>query len=242
MITNVILPGWGISHSIFNGLSHQKSYQIIDWSKIQSDDTHTPYSQKKLIASLHNLLSKLGSIRLIGWSLGGLLAIDYAKENPEQIDELVLIACNPCFVSQPDWPMGMSSTDFNLFTEQFKKKPEHTLKKFASLCYKTNLNSRQNAQPLFKHLITLASKQQHQNWIHLLTELSKDRRLSLNQINCPVLHILAANDHLVPASLASILQLRYPLHQIVLCKGSHTFFMNDLTMLSDLIIHWNSNK
>lgn len=42
----------------------------------------------------------------LGWSMGGLVALQAALDLPEQVRGLAMLCATPCFVSAPDWPQG----------------------------------------------------------------------------------------------------------------------------------------
>ena len=44
---------------------------------------------------------------VLGWSLGGLVALELARTRPHDLAALVLIATTPCFVKRDDWAGGM---------------------------------------------------------------------------------------------------------------------------------------
>lgn len=48
-----------------------------------------------------------GHATLIGWSLGGMLALACARREPARIGRLVLVATTPSFVRRAGWPHGM---------------------------------------------------------------------------------------------------------------------------------------
>ena len=50
---------------------------------------------------------------LIGWSLGGQVAVRIALDYPEKVSRLCLIAATPCFVNRVDWSHGVDAEVFN---------------------------------------------------------------------------------------------------------------------------------
>ncbi len=55
--------------------------------------------------------------RLMGWSLGGLYAIELALRHPEKFSELILVASNPCFVTRSDWNCAIDAAVLDTFAE-----------------------------------------------------------------------------------------------------------------------------
>jgi pimeloyl-[acyl-carrier protein] methyl ester esterase len=54
---------------------------------------------------------------LVGWSLGGMLALQLAHAFPERVAGLALVATTPCFTRAPDWPQGCDEATLQAFTE-----------------------------------------------------------------------------------------------------------------------------
>uniref|UniRef100_UPI0025F359E1 alpha/beta fold hydrolase n=1 Tax=Thiobacillus sp. TaxID=924 RepID=UPI0025F359E1 len=52
---------------------------------------------------------------LLGWSLGGQVAMRAALDHPHKIARLVLLASTPKFVATEDWPHGMAPADLQDF-------------------------------------------------------------------------------------------------------------------------------
>ena len=68
----------------------------------------------------------------VGWSLGGQLALELARLEPERVDAVVTICNNPQFVASEAWP-GMSADIFRVFREGMAINPSATLRRFHSL-------------------------------------------------------------------------------------------------------------
>lgn len=68
---------------------------------------------------------------LVGWSLGGLLAIAWAARAP--VCRLVLIGASPRFMQGADWPCGMTGERFDAFADGLEQDPRRTRSRFAAL-------------------------------------------------------------------------------------------------------------
>jgi|GEM_PF-4711110 len=71
---------------------------------------------------------------LIGWSLGGMLAVALAHRYPEPVTGVITLGANACFSTQADWPNAMPRSTFEQFYKRFQRSPERALKRFAFLC------------------------------------------------------------------------------------------------------------
>lgn len=70
---------------------------------------------------------------VLGWSLGGMLALRWAQRHPQQVRKLVLCATTPCFGERPDWPHGSPAAVQQAFAALVKAAPEPALQRFADL-------------------------------------------------------------------------------------------------------------
>lgn len=52
---------------------------------------------------------------LVGWSLGGQIAMAAALLRPERVTGVITFGASPSFAARPDWPWGLSASDFSGF-------------------------------------------------------------------------------------------------------------------------------
>jgi pimeloyl-[acyl-carrier protein] methyl ester esterase len=65
------------------------------------------------------LLGEVPPAVWLGWSLGGLVALQGAMANPARVRGLVLIGTNPRFLADKDWPDAMPAEVFDAFQTEF---------------------------------------------------------------------------------------------------------------------------
>jgi pimeloyl-[acyl-carrier protein] methyl ester esterase len=108
----VLLHGWSLNLGVWAGLTRElaERFRIIaidlpghgrsDWDPRAS----TPAAQAWRV---HETLAPLTErYALLGWSLGGQLAIDLAAALPAGVERLALIATTPKFIAAPGWRCG----------------------------------------------------------------------------------------------------------------------------------------
>ncbi|UTF59368.1 malonyl-ACP O-methyltransferase BioC [Gilvimarinus sp. DA14] len=136
---------------------------------------------------------------IVGWSLGGALAIEYASCHPERVQSLITLATNPCFVARKDWPTAMAKATNRAFNTGFEGDPATSLKRFCALVAQGGADERSQTKQL-RGLAVLPERERVSVWAQALTYLAgTDFRSSLAQLQLPGLHLFAAGDHLVPA-------------------------------------------
>ena len=128
----VLLHGWGFLSGIWDAVIDQLQQRGC------SSPITTPalplsghISQLTAIESLYDTLPE--TTHLVGWSLGGELALAYALCFPERIKSLTLISSTPCFMNRPDWVLGQPASLLDDFDQRLAESPAGLLKRFATL-------------------------------------------------------------------------------------------------------------
>jgi pimeloyl-[acyl-carrier protein] methyl ester esterase len=70
---------------------------------------------------------------LLGWSLGGQVAMRAALDHPDKIARLILLSATPKFVAADGWARGMAAADLEAFGTALLADPQATLLRFMSL-------------------------------------------------------------------------------------------------------------
>jgi len=71
----------------------------------------------------------------IGWSLGGLVTLAAALQQPYKVHKAILVAATPCFSKQTDWDLGVSAEARQAFALGLETDLEETLKQFYLQCF-----------------------------------------------------------------------------------------------------------
>jgi pimeloyl-[acyl-carrier protein] methyl ester esterase len=70
---------------------------------------------------------------LVGWSLGGMVAIRIATLYPARVPRLVLLATTPRFVNHRDWPHGLEAATLAGFARELGRDWRGTVRDFLNL-------------------------------------------------------------------------------------------------------------
>ncbi|SFV86832.1 Biotin synthesis protein BioH [hydrothermal vent metagenome] len=192
----VLLHGWGFNGDLFNDLvvCYQSQYRItvIDLpGHGRSDNIEGGIDQwcDEIIKILPD------KPILLGWSLGGILAIHIA--NRIKLSQLILLASSPKFVASDDWAYGINANNFRQFSNVLSLNLSKGLKRFVSL----QSNNKTQLKSLNQSIDTLPATQMALNQgLDIL--LTSDLRQPFIQLKMPVHIILGRRDTLIPADIA----------------------------------------
>ena len=192
----LLIHGWGTSGKIWEGCEEliKKDYKlfIIDLPGMGSSPIINPYNIKKLIEQIDKIIPE--KVTIIGWSLGGLIAIQYALKYPKKINSLICISSTPCFVQKKGWSYGVDMNFFKKFNRDFISNWRKTLKKFFILQLIKSKTNKMIINKLENDFIGKSppSKEALKKTLSILEET--DIRNDIKKINLPTLVIAGRKD------------------------------------------------
>lgn len=237
----ILLHGWGMHTGVWRHFAQQLAdyYQVIclDLPSHGRSDSLSPFKLDKISEALINVFPKK-TCTILGWSLGGTIALDLAQRFPQRIYRLVLLASNPCFVKQKHWA-GMESTLLHRFADNLIKDCSLTLLRFLSLQILGLPNYKQLVKALKSALDESPSPKQSALEQGLILLETADLRPALAALECPVIAILGDRDTLVPVRVGEQLKNLHPelgLH--ILKKSGHVPFLSHTNELLSLLFEF----
>lgn len=166
----------------------------------------------------------------VGWSLGGLVALQAAWQAPERVAALVLMTATPRFVQAPDWPAAMSVATLAQFHDHLLADPQATLERFLALQVRGDEQARQRLRNLRTQLATQPPPVPEALAVGLQRLAEDDQRPRLPDLQQPLLWLFGERDTLVPAGVAQSLARCCPnsQHQII-AGAAHAPFLSHPT-------------
>lgn len=198
----VLIHGWGMSATIFDSVRAELGGDVMTWELpghghqdwLEGDEHGLDVWVNRLLEALPN-----ESVSLMGWSLGGAIALAALERAPERIDQVFLCAATPRFTATKGWS-GTPSEDLALFQQGLKSAPMKTMLRFMALQARGLANSREVLGYL-KHFIL----EPQLNWTALATGLTilatADLRHTVKAYPNRVHGLLGENDFLIPVSV-----------------------------------------
>jgi pimeloyl-[acyl-carrier protein] methyl ester esterase len=219
----VLLHGWGFNSELFNDLIEQYKGQY----RITVVDLPGHGRSNDIDGGLDKWCDEIIKILpknpiLMGWSLGGLLAIKIATKIA--ISKLILVASTPNFVQTNDWPYGINENNFRQFSDALEFNLSKGLKRFVSLQTQDKTHLKTLIQSIDK--FPASAKALNQGLEILLTTDLVDE---LNQLKIPIEVILGNHDTLVPYRISNWYD-KAKIKTQVLNAGHLPFLHKDFTL------------
>ncbi len=199
----ILLHGWGMNASVFTTLSAElaKTREVISvelpgYGASPWDAALSFPEQVEWIAS------ELPEGEILGWSMGGLYALEMIRQRPKLFNRLLLVCCNPCFVRRTDWHCAVSGEIFDEFSVNLNKGWQSTIKRFLTLQMHGNDNARTLVRELMARLELSGQPDTQALNFGLKLLKMQDMRPLLARLDLPIRVILGKRDVLVPDRLS----------------------------------------
>jgi pimeloyl-[acyl-carrier protein] methyl ester esterase len=164
---------------------------------------------------------------IIGWSLGGIIALRWARIDPDRVARLALIATSPRFVTSDDWPHAMAPETLARFGDELRVSYRLTMLRFLSLQLQGTDHGRAALSSLRRHFFE-RGKPAEKVLIQALAVLAAvDLRSELPAIRQRAVAIAGDRDKLVPLAAARWLSIVLPNAQLAPIVGAaHVPFLS----------------
>lgn len=238
----VILHGWGMHSGVWAAflplLTPHARVRCIDLPGFgRSAGMPIPPSLESMMDALQHVAP--AQAVWMGWSLGGVLAMEMASRFPQRVSRLVLMAATPCFVQRDDWPCAMPAQEFSAFSDSVRQDAASALKRFLALQCQGSVSSRQDLRFLQSCIAQAAAPSGKALEQGLALLRASDCRADFLALSMPVLCLFGEQDALVPASVASALSSLQPASTVRLIEGAaHVPFLSHPKTCADAVLHF----
>ena len=196
MIDILLINGWSANADFWidsvKDLSGQFTVKVIDIDQAKSLDEWLELIDRSVTS---NTL-------LMGWSLGGNLAIKYASVSEKTFLGLITLQTNPCFIAQELWPNALPEAEFIALYNLVKSNDQKAVvRRFTHLLVSGDVQYKADRKKLKMCYMETALKESAVllSGLDLLRDL--DVRSALLKVSVPCLHLLGEKDVLVPVGV-----------------------------------------
>lgn len=238
----VLIHGWGLNAGVWQPLAEQLAthFEVLTIDLpgygLNIDKLVEPYDLQAIAQEIKTAVGKPAIY--LGWSLGGLVATQLAKQFEHDVIALITIASSPCFVAKDNWP-GIQPDVLALFYRQLETDTKRTIENFLKIQAMGSPHIREDIRTIRDLVMQfeMPSKQTLERSLRLLETV--DQRNVLSTVTCPFFRIYGRLDSLVPkAAIERINDLVVNSESFVLEKASHAPFISHVEAFNQVLIPW----
>jgi pimeloyl-[acyl-carrier protein] methyl ester esterase len=176
-------------------------------------------------------------LTVLGWSLGGQIALAWARAHPQRIRKLVLVATTPSFVEREGWPHAMSVQTLSRFGDELRASYRLTLQRFLALQVHGSVEGRATLAALRDGLFERGEPSREALDAALDALIRNDLRATLPHIAVPTLVIGGERDALVPLAATRELAAELPnaIH-VTIDGAAHAPFLSHRRRFVDTVL------
>lgn len=235
----VLLHGWAMHGGVFHTFAEQLAqrhtvYRVDLPGHGHSRDSRVPLLLPEMVQAVCAQVPP--QAHWVGWSLGGLVALQAALMQPQAVRHLTMLCASPCFVQAADWPHGVAPQVFAGFADGLRHDPDGTLDRFIALEAFGSDHARDDIR-LLRQAVSARGRPALQalaDGLHLLN--TTDLRPQLSGLSMPSLWLAGRRDRLVhPQAMAQAAGLCRQAGYQVLAGAGHAPFLTHADAVLDAV-------
>jgi pimeloyl-[acyl-carrier protein] methyl ester esterase len=174
---------------------------------------------------------------VLGWSLGGMLALELARRHPRHLRALILMATTPKFLAAPDWEHGMQPAVLDEFTRDLARDYRRTVQNFLALQTRGDEHALETLRALRGKLASHGEPDPRALAAGLEILRTADLRDALPRLAVPALVIAGEHDRLTPPGAGRELAAQLPMarFQLVARSGHAPFLSHADEVLAEVL-------
>lgn len=243
----VLLHGWGLNVRVWDTLSAALEARLrliaVDlpghgrspWR----DECAAAPEQVRCIAQAVAEALGAAPYRLLGWSLGGQLALEWALRPPQGLGRpthLALIAATPRFTAAPDWPCGAPEARLMRLAEGLRRDYRRTVSEFLELQVRGSAVGEAVLEQLRAALFAHGDAQPEALAAGLELLRTTDLRGELGTIAVPTLAIAGQYDRVLLPGASRALAVAMPHARFAeIRRAAHAPFLSHTAQVAELL-------
>lgn len=203
----VLLHGWGLHSGVWDEVAAElaRRYRVLRVD-LPGHGRSAPLPGDYTLAQLADTVRAALRPRLqeeaavwVGWSLGGLVALQTTLTAPELAAALVLVACTPRFTATRNWPHAIAGEVLRGFAAELKHDYRATLLRFLALQARGGEHARDDVRRLRERLFACGGPDPAALRVGLAILEDTDLRERMHELALPTALIGGERDTLVPS-------------------------------------------
>jgi pimeloyl-[acyl-carrier protein] methyl ester esterase len=223
----VLLHGWGMNLRLFDDLRARLAPHYTVTALDLPGHGRSPWQPELSPAQqLSSIAAQLPpEALLVGWSLGGQLALQLAAGGALPVRGLVLMASTPRFLRSADWPHGLPAVVLERFAAELERDPQRVLADFLLLQVRGSAEAETVLAALQRALETRAAAPALAAGLAMLRD--NDLRELARGLQVPTLVIAGQYDRVTPPAAArALVQLLPQGRLLMLPRAGHAPFLS----------------
>lgn len=236
----LLLHGWGLHGGVWDTLMPRLTPHLritrVDLPG-HGRSRHVPMPSSLTELALQTMAAVPPGAVVLGWSLGGLVALEAALRMPQRLRGLILVSTTPRFVTAADWPEAMPPETLQEFAEGLTEDYQETLRRFLSLQVRGDEAARASLRQLRDGLFAHGEPDTTSLATGLAILKDSDLRSKLKDVSVPTLVLAGGYDRLTPAAASEYLVAHIPGARLeIFPKGAHTPFISHADAFVDVVL------
>ncbi len=239
----VLLHGWSMTHAVFNELTDllAENFQLLvpDLPGHGGTDPVEPCSLSSFSQVLASWLNTLGleQVDLLGWSLGGQVAMQFSFEQAHLVRRLMLISSTPRFCAENSWSAGLPLSELRALRRGLQKNYVKTMGDFFNLQFSGEEITAERRHEILQFAVRPVGLPAPESALKTLDILGQeDLRPSLTDIHCQTLVVHGEQDKIIPWAAGDYLSKNIPQGRLVSLPGiGHAPFLSCPGPLAKLV-------
>jgi len=228
----VLLHGFAMHGGLFApllpALARHHRVHVVDLPGHGHSDPIEPWTVDAIVAALARAFAdEPEPLAMMGWSLGGVIALHWTLAQPGRIRKLALVATSPRFVADDAWPHAMAPQTLARFGDELRLAWKLTLQRFLSLQLQGSDAGRATLASLRHQLFARGGPDPAALEAALGTLARADLRADVGRIAVPTLVVAGERDTLAPPAAAAWLAQALPAAELLRVPGAgHAPFLS----------------
>ncbi len=226
----LLIHGWGMNGDVWEGLlpalePHFRVTTVDLPGHGRSVDDIGAFTLPALAGAIADIAP--APTHVVGWSLGGLVATQFALDYPERAQRLALVASAPRFVQDDDWPDGVAPEVLEGFADGLVADFQGTIRRFIAIQAIGSEHARDQQRTLRERVFRHGNPQPRalERGLDILQQA--DLRPRLPELRCDTLLINGEHDTLFrPAAARQTLALMARARLEIIDGAGHAPFLS----------------